>query len=495
MKEIYKFFEENMMKFSNKICIIDDNKEITYGDMLNLVNKICDRLNLLEIKEKHKILIISNNNIEVVAIMLACIKMKIVFSFIQSNNKRKYDIIQNLNPNIVILEEKNEEIKNSIEIKELLDFNNEIKIFKINDLIIDNDLEDIFSILYTSASTSVNPKGVIISYGNISASLNAILESVPYSFNDIILNYLPLSFDYGLYQVLFNFKLGSTLILKNYPLFPSNIVEDLKKYKITIFPGMKSLFYFIKLINNIEFKFLKLITNTGESITEQEIKKIMLLFPNANIYLMYGLTECKRVSIFNLNDNMSKIKSVGKVLNNMESYVINEKGNIADKFEIGELYIKGTNVCKGYYNNIEDTNKTFIGNNILKTGDLVYFDDDDFLYFVGRKDKVFKKNGYLIMSSYIENKFMDEIYKKYKVNIYAIILNYKNRFILSIYNNNNNNLDTNNIIKIYKDIFNKWEYPDKIIFFNKKIPFSINGKINRKKINEDIIYELEREFK
>ena len=113
---------------------------------------------------------------------------------------------------------------------------------------------------------------------------------------------------------------------------------------------------------------------------------------------MYGLTECTRVSYLDPSRLATKIKSVGRAMPNSETYIVDEEGNRCGPREIGELVVRGTSVMRGYWRRPVETAKVLRdgdipGEKVLLTGDLFWQDEEGDLYFVGRRDDVFKCRG------------------------------------------------------------------------------------------------------
>src|SRR5262249_10896582 len=152
-------------------------------------------------------------------------------------------------------------------------------------------------LVYTSGSTG-KPKGVMLTHLNIvsaATSITTYLENTP---DDVILNVLPLSFDYGLYQILMAFKMGATVILERSFAYPAACLDRLVKEKVTGFPIVPTISALLLQMNldRWDFSRLRYITNTGAALPGNHISKLRRQFPHVRIYSMYGLTECKRVS-------------------------------------------------------------------------------------------------------------------------------------------------------------------------------------------------------
>ena len=269
---------------------------------------------------------------------------------------------------------------------------------------------DLATIIYTSGTTGT-PKGVMMTHLNMVSAANSITTYLENTSSDVILNVLPLSFDYGLYQLLMAFKIGGTLVLDKTFLYPFEIVRTLINEKITGFPGVPTIFALLLQLENLkkyDFERLRYITNTAAALPVSHVKKLREVFPKTKIYLMYGLTECKRVSYLPPEEMEKRPDSVGKGMPNEEVWIVDEKGEKAMPYQIGELVVRGSNVMMGYWELPQETNKVlrpgkYPWEKVLYTGDLFKMDQEGFLHFVGRKDSMIKSRGEKISPKEIEN--------------------------------------------------------------------------------------------
>jgi len=270
---------------------------------------------------------------------------------------------------------------------------------------------DLASLIYTSGSSG-SPKGVMLTHHNMVSAVNSITQYLGNTPNDIILDTLPLSFDYGLYQILMTFKFSGTVVLENGFIFPEQIINLVVQEKVTgwpIVPTIAAILCRLKNLDKHDFSHLRYITSTGQVLPTHHISRLREAFPNVKIYSMYGLTECKRVSYLPPQDIERKPNSVGKPMPNTEAYIVNDSGQeIVDANIEGELVVRGSNVMRGYWNRPELTDRVlrpgrYLGEKVLYTGDVFKKDRDGYLYFLGRKDDIIKTSGYMVSPKEVEN--------------------------------------------------------------------------------------------
>jgi acyl-CoA synthetase (AMP-forming)/AMP-acid ligase II len=269
---------------------------------------------------------------------------------------------------------------------------------------------DLCTIIYTSGSTG-DPKGVMLTHRNMTNttwSISSYLGNTP---DDVVICVLPLSFDYGLYQVITGARVGFTVVLEPSFAYPYKVLQRMAQHRATGLPGVPTIFATLLQMapfEGLDLSSLRYVSNTAAAFPPAHIRRLQGLFPQARVYSMYGLTECTRVSYLDPDRLADKITSVGKAMPNSETYIVDEQGERVGPGVVGELVIRGANVMRGYWGKPQETAQQlrdgFIaGEKVLYSGDLFYTDEEGFLYFVGRKDDVFKCKGEKVSPREIEN--------------------------------------------------------------------------------------------
>lgn len=269
---------------------------------------------------------------------------------------------------------------------------------------------DLAALIYTSGSTGV-PKGIISAHYNIVSAAGSIISYLENSADDVIINVLPLSFDYGLYQALMTVMSGGTLILEKTFMYPVKVLRKIEEFRVTGFPLVPTLLTMILKNANLErfdLSGLRFISSTGAALTTMSIRALRKVLPHVALYSMYGLTECKRVSYLPPSLIDTKPESVGIPMPDCLTCIVDDKGHTVPIGQTGELIIKGPHVMQGYWNDPELTSRVFrrdetTGETWLYSGDLFRQDEDGLLYFVGRRDDLIKTKGERVSPKEIEN--------------------------------------------------------------------------------------------
>lgn len=268
---------------------------------------------------------------------------------------------------------------------------------------------DLAAIIYTSGSTG-EPKGVMLTHRNMLTACASISQYLEMTEDDVVLGVLPMSFDYGLYQMIMSFSKGARLVLEKGFTYPTKVMQTVVDEGVTGFPGVPTIFAMLtemKTIHDYDLRKVRFVTNTAAALPVKHILMLKDLFPGARIYSMYGLTECKRCTYLPPKDLDRKPTSVGIAIPNTEMWIEREDGTRADADEVGQLIIRGATVMKGYWEKPEQTAKKLKpgplpGEQVLHTGDLCKMDEEGYLYFVGRMDDIIKSRGEKVAPKEIE---------------------------------------------------------------------------------------------
>lgn len=269
---------------------------------------------------------------------------------------------------------------------------------------------DLAALIYTSGSTG-QPKGVMQTHQSMLFAAGSLIEYLRLGPDERILCALPLAFDYGLYQWLMTVQLGATLVLERSFAFPAQVFARMQAFDVTVFPGVPTIFAMLLSAHRREplcFPGITRVTNTAAALPDEQALKLREIFPNALIYKMYGLTECKRVCYLEPELLEAKPGSVGKAIPGTEVYLRSPAGEPVAPGESGILHVRGPHVMLGYWNR-PDLSAQMLrpgplpGERVLCTHDWFRMDAEGFLYFVGRSDDIIKTRGEKVSPVEVEN--------------------------------------------------------------------------------------------
>lgn len=358
------------------------------------------------------------------------------------------------------------------------------------EVVIPNDLA---ALIYTSGSTGF-PKGVMQTHQSMVFAAWSLIEYQRLSEQDRILLVLPIAFDYGLYQLLMTMKLGATLIVERSFTFPAQIYKRIGEFDVTIFPAVPTIFSMIISSHKkkkLYFPTITRITNTAAALPAEFIPALHEIFPNALVYIMYGLTECKRVSYLEPELVDVKPTSVGKAIPGTEIYLLSPEGKPVEPDEAGILYVRGPHVMLGYWKQPELTAKMLKpgklpGERVLCTQDCFRMDKEGFFYFVGRSDDIIKTRGEKVSPIEVENILhgITEVKEVAVVGVFDDVFGQAVKAYIVL--EENQEINDKYIRKYCMSHMENFMAPKEIVFL-KELPRTANGKIDKKYLSENQI--------
>ncbi len=273
--------------------------------------------------------------------------------------------------------------------------------------------EDLALLIYTSGSTAA-PKGVMSPHRAVRFATAAIAQRLAYRPDDVVLNALPFSFDYGLYQIFLSVAAGACLVLTGRGSHVG-LMKLVHTHRVTVIPVVPSLAQMLLRLAARDARpapHVRLFTNTGAALSPGAGRQLRAAFPAAQVAPMYGTTECKRITILEPGQDVLHPGSVGRALEGTEVRVVDEAGRPVPTGDTGEIVVRGPHVMAGYWQAPEQTRERFrphpaTGEVTLHTGDFGHLDAQDHLYVHGRRDDIFKRSGVRMSALEIEAATLD----------------------------------------------------------------------------------------
>ncbi|MDO9488803.1 MAG: acyl-CoA ligase (AMP-forming), exosortase A system-associated, partial [Sphingomonadaceae bacterium] len=275
---------------------------------------------------------------------------------------------------------------------------------------VDVGADDLAAILYTTGRTG-RPKGVMLSHRNLLVGAESVAGYIGNRADDRILAVLPLSFDAGFSQLTTAFHAGASVVLLDY-LTPRDVVKAVERNAITGITGVPPLWIQLAEAEWPEAarQSIRYLANTGGRMPVPVTRRLRSLFPNAKLFLMYGLTEAFRSTYLDPALADGHPDSIGGAIPNAEVMVVAPDGSEAAPGVPGELVHAGPLVAQGYWRDPARTAERFrpapawsrLGGTAAWSGDTVRRDADGLLYFVSRDDEMIKTSGNRVSPTEIE---------------------------------------------------------------------------------------------
>ncbi len=263
-------------------------------------------------------------------------------------------------------------------------------------------------LVYTSGSTG-QPKGVLVSHGNLWAGALTVAEYLNVGPEDRIASVLPFGFVYGFNQLMCCLVTGATLVVETASL-AQDLATALRTDRITILAAVPPLWF--QLLRAPAFvdsplPDLRVVTCAGGRLPPESAMALRRAHPQAQLFLMYGLSEVFRSTYLPPAEVDAHPDSMGRAIPGAQVFVVGEDLSICPPGEVGELVHRGPTVALGYWNDPEATDRVFrpgplptlgipAGERVVFSGDFVRADETGRLYYVGRRDHMIKTLGYRI---------------------------------------------------------------------------------------------------
>ncbi|WP_148298888.1 non-ribosomal peptide synthetase, partial [Paenibacillus pini] len=504
------FIQENVLdrlktivqRYPHKVALSDKQGDITYEELEQRSDLVARYLIQQGFKTEDMAVISVNQDNELILLMIGVIKAGGVYipvdpnypmdriSFILKDSGAKF-FISSLSNNF--------QEANHVKINPT-DLLQQTNLEQINDIHLPSYTSQSGYVIYTSGTSGV-PKGVKVSSDNILSLIEATQKEFGLLPNDVWTMFHSSSFDFSVWEMWGSLLTGAKLVVVARETATSlyDFYDLLIEHKVTVLNQTPSSFYALQNIESEQriprLNSIRLIIFGGEALDNTKLKKWFQRYSSSKCRLvnMYGITETTvHVTYQNiLKRNLDTIsQSIGVPLNGW-------KISIRDQYEMpcllgveGEIWVGGLGLANGYLNREELTTEKFIiektsGERWYKSGDLGRMKSDGSIDYLGRIDSQVKIRGYRIE--------LDEI-KKQIIRISGV-----HDVVVTVHNPNNNADEHKQIFAFFesnidyssndiKDILLKelpsYMIPSKAVRV-KKIPLTINGKVDFKKLIDE----------
>lgn len=430
------FLEQSADRLPEKIALVCDGKRLTYREVDALADRVANALIDLGVTRGDRVAIFLQNSVETVVGIFGILKAGGTFVVVNPTTKREklLYILTNCRASALIADARSDltgvigaadSLVPSLRACVLcgpaaptspdgvaarcIRFESVIEKYPAQRPVRRNIDLDLACLIYTSGTTG-DPKGVMSDHSNVAFATSSIIEYLGNVESDVVINVLPLSFDYGLYQLLMTFKFGGTLVLEKSFAYPAAILKRIEQERVTGFPGVPTLYALLLPMDLSAFDLssLRYLTNTAAALPVSHIEALRKKFAHVTMFSMYGLTETKRTLYLPPAELDRRPGSVGRPIPGTEAWIEDEAGRRLGPGEVGELVVRGRHVMRGYWEAPEMTAKRYrldpvTGDRLCYTNDLFRTDEAGFFYFVGRKDDIIKSRGEKVAPKEVES--------------------------------------------------------------------------------------------
>jgi D-alanine--poly(phosphoribitol) ligase subunit 1 len=510
-------FERIVNQYSKNVALrFSSVNAVSYQELNMKANQFAKYLLDIGVNQTDVVCVSGNKKASTFTCMIGCLKMGAIYSMLdpESPVERLRKIIKTCNPKVLFVEpglgKKLHKVIEDIGCKVIeneTDFlESRLKEFDQSNLIQTQDITGTNPayIMFTSGSTGF-PKGAVMTHANVLNLIAWSLETYNISADEILTNVNPLYFDNSVFDFYSSLFSGASMVpfTKEIVTDPKKLVEMIDELKCTSWFSVPSMLIFLdtmKVFNKQNMKEIKRFIFGGEGYPKAKLKRLFDTYGDrAEIHNVYGPTECTcicssyKICSYDLED-LKGLPPLGNMSDNFSYLILDEKNDKVQDGEVGELCLLGPNVGKGYYNDHERTQTSFIQNPyndndveiMYKTGDMVkYNPDDDKIYIMGRRDNQIKHMGYRIELEEIETALSSLEYVSQAAVLHGTIRGLSQ--IIAVVSSNDEIHETL-IRNDLKTIIPDYMIPSKVCIID-KLPRNPNGKIDRWKLRELSLFE------
>lgn len=486
---LLRAFQISLQKGKEETAVIDTIESFTFGELNQLSNALARKLRNCSVTKGDIVAIWMPKGAKQIIAMLAIFKCGAIYLPLKYDNPllRNRDIVERSQAKCIIANEFN----GIIETNRKLDFNVPIitveNEYSIEEVGIEVQPDDIAYIIYTSGTTGI-PKGVAITHRGAMNTIEDINRRLAVNSSDRTIAISDISFDLSVYDIFGMLSVGGCIVIPDFERQrePLQWLELIENFGITIWNSVPMYMQmFVEYLQGMKIRphcKLRAILLSGDWIPIDLKNSIEEVLGEIKVYGLGGATEASIWSnIYEIGKIDSKWKSIpyGKPLKNQRYYIFDQNLLERPNNVPGNLYIAGDGLAISYWNDEDNTKKSFgyhpyTKERIYNTGDLALYMPDGNICFLGRNDGQVKINGFRIELDEIDCRIRQKTEISYSASVEKNGRIYT--FITLLHE-----MDMDELYAELVPYLPEYMLPTKIIKVD-AIPLSVNGKVDRKKL-------------
>jgi long-chain acyl-CoA synthetase len=350
-------------------------------------------------------------------------------------------------------------------------------------------------ILYTGGTTGV-AKGAMLTHANLLANmmqLRAVSKAVIKDGSDTIIGPLPLYHTYAfMFHCLTMILAGNHTVLIPNPRDIDGLIKVMRKAHANGFVGINTLYLALcrhKDIGKVDFSDMRFAGAGGMALTVN-VAREWTRITNCEVFEGYGLTECSPVVTVNRPGHV-KLGTVGPAVPDTELQVVDDTGLVGGVGDKGELWVRGPQVMKGYWQNPEATAEAITADGWFKTGDYATIDADGYVSIVDRKKDMIIVSGFNVFPSEVEE-LINAHPGVFESAVIGVPSERSGEAVKLFIVPRNPALDVETMKAYCRENLTAYKVPREIVFV-KDLPKSNVGKILRRELREQELARVKSE--
>ncbi|MCP3738293.1 amino acid adenylation domain-containing protein [Rossellomorea sp. BNER] len=493
-KTIHELFEEQVVKTPNKIAVVYKEETITYQELNIQANRLAHLLRQRGMVAGDCVGLLMERSVDMVVGILAILKAGGAYVPIDPAYpvERMGYMLSDSGAWLVISDDVVMSKLKETEWNTTNDWLN-IKHAKCVDLesfnlpITYSD-SDLAYVIYTSGTTG-HPKGVMMEHRQLLNLLQNQLSNTQIPFDGKVLQFNTISFDVSFQEIFSTLCSGGSLYVvgsqmkKDIRLLLHYIEEQAISVVFWPVSYVKAVFQWVDQLPHS----IKHLITAGEQLVISSSLQRYISQSDVQLHNHYGPSETHVVTTYTLSSSTEKVEYVpiGKPIANTKIYLLNTNQQLQPQGVVGEIYISGDSVSRGYLGNSELTGEKFVpnpfisGERMYRTGDLARYRSDGNIEFLGRIDHQVKVRGYRIEPSEIESALLD--HENVKDAVVRDWLDGQNEVYLCAYIVVTESVSNAEIMGFISQKLPQYMLPSFIMELD-RIPLKSNGKLDRNEL-------------
>ena len=401
MKTIEEQIFDKVQNIPDKVALISGDTEITYSQLWDYCLCAAEKLKQdYHLKKGDRVILSAAGNIEFVyAYFGVHIAGGICVPIDPDTNQTRFEYIEKSTTPVCVMG-----LLHNVK-KETIPFTDVVNGTSKATYIVPEQSQ-VADILFTTGTTGA-PKGVALSYNNLSAAARNINAFIGNTSSDVELLALPVSHSFGLGRLRCSLSKGATVVMLGTFANVKKFFKEMARCQVTMFAMVPASWGFIKKMSGKyigkfadQLKFIEI----GSSFMPEEDKELLMsLLPKTRICMHYGSTEASRSAFMEFHTYKDNLLSIGKASPNVEIKIFTSQGTPAALGEEGEVCVKGEHVTCSYWNETPERFASDFYDGYFRTGDCGTMDAEGNIYLKSRIKEMINVGGKKVSPMEVED--------------------------------------------------------------------------------------------